>query len=117
MMGKKSIKELKPNTGIGNRTMENNTSGHSNTALGFLSLQFCLDGSYNTAFGDSANIAASSLNNTTALGAKTIVSTSNSMAFGDANVNRWVFGIPPANYTLKSVPSLVSFVFFNSIKQ
>ena len=79
------------NTGIGNRTMENNTSGHSNTALGFLSLQFCLDGSYNTAIGDSANIATSSLNNTTALGAKTIVSTSNSMAFGDVNVNRWVF--------------------------
>ena len=44
--------------------------------------------------GNGADVSADGLNNATVIGSQATVSASNTMAFGNANVNDWVFGIP-----------------------
>jgi len=66
------------NVGIGNNALAHNTTGNNNTALG---------ASAGPPFG------TTNLNNTTAIGNNAVVTTSNTMVFGDISVDRWAFGI------------------------
>ncbi|MFZ1528366.1 MAG: tail fiber domain-containing protein [Ferruginibacter sp.] len=85
------------NVAIGDSAQSNNVSGFQNTSIGNLSMTANLNGDKNSAFGYSSGPSLASLNNTTAIGYKAIVSTSNTMVFGDGNVDRWAFGIPTTN--------------------
>ena len=61
--------------------------GIANTANGNYSLNSNTTGNYNTALGYSANVSVGNLTNATAIGANTIVSASNSLILGNnANV-------------------------------
>ena len=79
------------NTAIGTLTLAGTFHGYANTAVGYNTGRFNIDGNNNTFLGDSANVLGAFLNNATAIGAKSNVSTSNTIAFGDVNVNRWAF--------------------------
>jgi hypothetical protein len=79
------------NTAIGSQAMTSNNSGYGNTGFGYACMQLSVSGNYNTAIGDSTIVATSSLNNTAVLGARAMVSAGNTISFGSATVNRWVF--------------------------
>ncbi len=83
------------NAALGTDALFNNVSGFQNTACGNSALSENLVGDYNSALGYSSGPVAgfTSLNNTTTVGYNARVSTSNTMVFGDANVDRWAFGI------------------------
>ncbi len=81
------------NTAQGFASLYSNTTGNNNTAYGNGALKINNSGSKNTALGDSADVATNNLSNATTIGSKAIVSTSNTMSFGDGNVDRWAFGL------------------------
>ena len=85
------------NAALGGLASLNNTTGSSNTGVGYLALRYNTTGSFNTAIGKSADVLTASLSNATAIGSNSIVSTSNTMSFGDGQVDRWAFGISTTN--------------------
>lgn len=87
------------NAAFGVDAMRNNVSGFQNTACGNSALLENLVGDHNTAVGYTSGPATgfTSLNNTTAIGYNANVTSSNTMVFGDANVDRWAFGISTTN--------------------
>ena len=80
-------------TGIGHKALKNTTTGILNTAVGYNAGQTNISGNRLTLLGHGADVTTDGLNNATAIGANAAVSTNNTMAFGNANVERWVFGI------------------------
>lgn len=93
------------NTGVGYSALLN-TNGNSaafNTAVGSKALSLNISGFYNTALGYDANTTVGNLSNTTVIGSEARVSSINTMAFGNGNVEKWVFGrqTSPANQALK----------------
>jgi hypothetical protein len=93
------------NTGVGFSALLN-TNGNSaafNTAVGSKALSVNIAGFYNTALGYDANTTLGNLSNTTVVGSESRVSSSNTMAFGNNAVDKWVFGrqTSPANQALK----------------
>lgn len=80
------------NTGIGNSALQNNSSGTENTAVGSGAMALMTSGSKNTAIGVISNID-NGVSNGSSIGYNSRVSTSNTMSFGDENVDRWAFGI------------------------
>lgn len=87
------------NAAFGVDAMRNNVSGFQNTACGNSALLENLVGDHNTAIGYTSGPATgfTSLNNTTAVGYNANVTSSNTMVFGDGNVDRWAFGISTTN--------------------
>jgi trimeric autotransporter adhesin len=87
------------NAAFGVDALRENVSGFQNTACGNSALKENLVGDYNSALGyfSGPDVGLTSLNNTTAIGYNAKVSTSNTMAFGDAAVDRWAFGITTTN--------------------
>jgi trimeric autotransporter adhesin len=83
------------NTAIGYTALTNNTIGYGNTSLGYRSLEYNVSGNTNTAVGYLAGppIGSTALSNTTALGARTEVTTDNTMVFGNTDVIRFAFGL------------------------
>ncbi len=84
------------NTAMGSFALNENTTGDYNVAIGSNALDFNITGDFNTALGHAAgpqNSFVSNLFNTTAIGYHAAVTTSNTMVFGDAAVDRWAFGI------------------------
>jgi hypothetical protein len=81
------------NTAFGHRALFNLTSGSNNTALGHFAGLNVTTGSNNTFLGTEADVTAGNgnLSNATAIGHQTKVSSSNTMAFGNANVTKWAF--------------------------
>lgn len=90
------------NTAVGYRSAVF-TTGLRNTALGSHTLETNTSGSRNTAIGFSAGVSTSALDNTTALGAGVSVSSSNTMAFGDDAVTKWVFGLSTTSTASKAL--------------
>lgn len=74
------------NAGIGCYSLVSNTSGSGNIGMGSLSLYNNTTGSYNTGLGFYANVGSGNLTNATAIGANSIVTASNTIQLGDANV-------------------------------
>jgi hypothetical protein len=93
------------NIGVGRRTLGNLTEGIRNTALGYEAGDNLIEGSGNTFLGYNANVPIGSdeINNATAVGYNSVVSTSNTMAFGNSSVDFWLFG--------QSGPSLAGVAF------
>jgi trimeric autotransporter adhesin len=87
------------NIALGQFSLINNTTGDLNVAIGNNTLDGNTVGDHNTAIGSGAGFfgANNNLLNTTALGNEAKVSTSNTMVFGDAAVDRWAFGITTTN--------------------
>lgn len=87
------------NAAFGVDAMRNNVSGFQNTACGNSSLVENLNGDHNTAIGFSSGPATgfTSLNNTSTLGYNSSVTTSNTMTFGNTEVDRWAFGLSTTN--------------------
>jgi hypothetical protein len=85
------------NTSIGDLALKQ-TQGNSNSALGYAAGQSLTTGSNNTFIGYQADASAAGLTNATAIGAGTVVSTSNSLILGNgANVG---IGTSAPNSTL-----------------
>jgi hypothetical protein len=78
------------NVGIGLQTLRYNEAGNNNVAVGNFALYSNGVGSNNTALGFSADVSNPSLtvSNSTAIGSNALVSTSNTIQLGDANVTR-----------------------------
>ena len=75
------------NTGLGVSALIDNTTGEYNSAVGYGALTWNTSGSYNSALGHLATIPqGTTFNNTTAIGALSIVNASNKIRLGDANV-------------------------------
>ena len=74
------------NTGLGNTALYTNTSGSNNTAVGNKALFSNTTGSNNTAIGHEADVASAALTNATAIGNGAVVSASNRIQLGNANV-------------------------------
>ena len=93
------------NTALGTDALYFNVSGFENTAIGMGALREILNGDKNTAVGYYSGPAAwtLSLNNTSAIGYSAQVTTDNTMVFGNADVDRWAFGITTtiANHALE----------------
>ena len=83
------------NTAIGYTALFNNTIGYGNSSLGYRSLEYNTSGNTNTAIGYLAGppLGNSGLTNTTALGARSEVTTDHTMAFGNTDVTRFAFGL------------------------
>ena len=64
----------------------NNTTGSYNAGFGTATLNNNTVGGYNTAMGAYSDVATQSLNNATAVGANSIVNSSNKIRLGDVNV-------------------------------
>lgn len=84
------------NTGTGNGSLNSNTTGDNNTGMGYNSLLYNTTGSNNSALGYYAGPTNGffTLSNTTCIGANAEVYSSNTIVFGDENINKWAFGIP-----------------------
>jgi trimeric autotransporter adhesin len=82
------------NTAIGSSALSENT-GNNNTAVGNRALFFNTTGSNNTAIGAEAfpAIGFQFLTNSTMIGYQATATTSNTMVFGNSNVDKWAFGI------------------------
>jgi len=107
------------NTGVGYEVLKANTIGYRNSAFGNAALASNTTGTENTAIGDGAgsNVKTGSNNvfiganancgttgaitNSTAIGSNVSIVTSNSFILGDANVNRWGFGVDAGSRALK----------------
>jgi trimeric autotransporter adhesin len=74
------------NTSVGSTSLFFNTSGYANTATGLNALFSNTTGAYNTAVGYNANVSAGYFTNATAIGANALVTSSNKIRLGDANV-------------------------------
>src|SRR5262249_8706078 len=75
------------NTAIGLFALVSSTTGQGNTAIGISALQGNTTGNFNTAIGRGADIVVGrNLTNATAIGNGAIVTASNKMRLGDANV-------------------------------
>jgi len=74
------------NSANGAGALYNNTSGSGNVAMGELSMYSNSSGNYNTGLGFDAGPASGSLSNATALGANSIVSSSNQVVIGSSSV-------------------------------
>jgi hypothetical protein len=74
------------NTSLGYRALYSNTLGNDNTAVGYNALQANLTGTQNTTIGSGADVSSNALSNATAIGYGAIVTTSNTMQLGNANV-------------------------------
>jgi trimeric autotransporter adhesin len=85
------------NTAVGSNSQNGNLSGFRNTSVGSYALSSNLNGDYNTAIGNQSGPISASLDNTTAIGNLALVSTSNTMVFGNADVDRWAFGLTTTN--------------------
>jgi trimeric autotransporter adhesin len=87
------------NTAVGNGALYENISGNRNTALGRDALLENKTGDFNTSAGyqSGPDVGLTGLFNTTAIGYNARVTTSNTMVFGDANIERWAFGIKTTN--------------------
>ena len=87
------------NTAVGKGSLLSNTSGSGNVALGYASLDLNQTGDFNTAVGYVSGPSSGLINltNTTCLGYRSEVSTSNTMTFGNISVDRWAFGITTTN--------------------
>jgi hypothetical protein len=84
------------NHALGQFALIDNTTGNFNVAIGNNALDENINGDNNTAIGSNAGFSGTTitdLDNTTAVGSNAKVSTSNTMSFGDLNVDRWAFGI------------------------
>ncbi len=81
------------NTALGGFSLSDNVDGFGNTAIGNETLTSNVSGDRNTAIGDRADVLDINLNNSTAIGYSALVLTSNTMSFGDGNVNKWAFGL------------------------
>jgi len=81
------------NLALGQFALLDNTTGEHNVAIGNNALDDNISGNDNTAIGANSGVIATNLSNTTAIGHNAFVSTSNTMVFGDAAVDRWAFGI------------------------
>jgi hypothetical protein len=79
---------------VGSKALLNNTTGYNNTGIGSNTLTTNITGVRLTALGHSADVTVDGLNNATVIGSQATVSTSNTMVFGNTNVNQWAFGIP-----------------------
>ncbi len=81
------------NTAFGHRALFGLTTGSNNTALGHFAGLNVTTGSNNTFLGTEADVTSGNgnLNNVTAIGHQTKVSSSNTMAFGNNNVIKWAF--------------------------
>ncbi|MEI8142322.1 MAG: hypothetical protein WCG90_05605 [Chitinophagia bacterium] len=73
------------NSAIGGNALYNNTGGY-NVALGNKALYTNTTGNYNTAIGYMANVGSNNLENATAVGNSAIVTASNTIQLGNANV-------------------------------
>ena len=73
------------NSASGYQALFQNSGGHNNTANGSFALFNNTLGSFNTAFGYSANVASGSLQNATAIGARSQVNCSNCLVLGSVN--------------------------------
>ena len=85
------------NAALGWGALMNTTSSYGNTALGAHAGQYLATSSNNNTFignysGVSESSSATIIENSTALGADATVTTSNTMVFGNENVNFWSFG-------------------------
>jgi ribosomal protein S6E (S10) len=80
------------NTAVGTQSLQNNTTGNNNTGVGKQTLNLNTIGNNNTALGYLANVGSNNLTNATALGANSIVSTSNTIQLGDGNVTQVIAG-------------------------
>jgi hypothetical protein len=97
------------NVALGVAALFENVSGRSNNAIGYDALRDNT-GSYNVAIGEvagysnttgnnntligyQADVNSGALTNATATGANAKVSSSNTMSFGDSNVEKWGFGL------------------------
>jgi hypothetical protein len=80
------------NTAIGQKALENNTEGNANVSIGDFSGSTLVSGFMNVFIGSYADGSNSSISNSVAIGAGSKIDNSNSMAFGNIDMNKWVFG-------------------------
>jgi len=74
------------NIGVGGSSLSSNFQGSYNTALGSQGLFSNFSGNYNTALGYRAFYDGQFFSNSTALGARAVITTSNQIRLGDANI-------------------------------
>lgn len=75
------------NTANGAFALDSNTTGSNNTAIGAYALRYSTSGNNNTALGHNAfSQLAGPFSNSTAIGANTVITASNQVRIGDANV-------------------------------
>ncbi|MEK7411944.1 MAG: hypothetical protein AAB263_01355, partial [Planctomycetota bacterium] len=70
------------NTANGWTALVSNTTGYGNTAIGYQALYPNTTGFYNTALGWGAGVSAGNFNNSTAIGANSLVEANNSLVLG-----------------------------------
>jgi len=82
------------NTAVGIRALGNLTEGTENTAVGYEAGNKLTTGNFNSFLGYKADVPLGSgeINNASAIGYNSAVSTSNTMAFGNSSVKFWLFG-------------------------
>jgi trimeric autotransporter adhesin len=81
------------NVSLGSFALNDNTSGNYNVAIGGSALSINTSGDYNTSIGYSAGrYGGINLTNGTVIGYDSYISSSNTMAFGNTDVTKWVFG-------------------------
>lgn len=78
--------EASYNSANGFFALYNNSTGAYNTAMGTATLNNNTTGSYNTSIGAYSEVAAENLTNATAVGANSLVNSSNKIRLGDVNV-------------------------------
>lgn len=75
------------NTADGAFALDSNTTGYQNTAIGAYALRYNTTGANNTAIGHNAfSHSSPGFTNSTAIGANTVITASNQVRIGDANV-------------------------------
>lgn len=75
------------NTADGAFALDSNTTGNNNTAIGAYALRYNTTGVNNTALGHNAfSQLSTAFSNSTAIGANTVITSSNQVRIGDANV-------------------------------
>jgi len=90
------------NTSIGNHSLQNTTTGSSNTALGEDAGTNIKTGSNNIFIGANTNSGtAGALINSAAIGYNVTVTTNNSFVLGNAEVNRWGFGVEAGSRAIR----------------
>ncbi len=73
--------------------MLSNTTGNNNVAIGDSALFENISGTYNVAIGNAAGAINNNLSNTACIGTGAGVRISNAIAFGNTNVQKWLFGV------------------------
>jgi trimeric autotransporter adhesin len=88
------------NVGVGIQTLLNSTTGINNTALGSFAGDTNTSGGNNTLLGYAADVAAGNLSYSTAIGASSVVATSNTVAIGrNSTADQVVIGTDTRNDT------------------